>query len=199
MLSRDRGVLLMRIHCFVLGIVAVGLTVGRTMADDEEAAKLNDFLLREEPLTIVFRQIRESPPFGEPSRWYWSINSAGQGCLTIGSLKPTQQKMELSVEQMAAIRKTLCEEQFVSFKQSYGPLYSHGGWSTLTVIAGEHINKTVRFNSTWSWDSKSEQAALAERVPALRVWLAVTGVLDPDGRVLEERKNLAAALKAFQK
>jgi hypothetical protein len=38
----------------------------------------------------------------------------------------------LSAEQMASIRDTLRNERFVELKDSYGPLYVHGGWSTLT-------------------------------------------------------------------
>jgi hypothetical protein len=191
----------MRLRSLILAIIALALSVSRLMADDQEAVKLNDILLRDEPLTIVFRQLRESTGPDMPRRWYWSINSAGQGSLTINfmNLKPTQRKVDLSGEQMAAIRKTLLAERFVSFKESYGPLYLHGGWSTLTVIAGEHINKTVRFNSTWSWASQKEHAALVENAPVVRVWLAITEVLDPDGKVFEERKILAAALKDLKK
>ena len=50
-------------------------------------------------------------------------------------------------------RSSLHRDRFarvVGLEDAYGPLVLHGGWSTLAVIAGEHINKSIRFNSTWT-------------------------------------------------
>lgn len=135
-----------------------------------------------------------------PWRWYWSINSAGEGELTINfPLKPTRRKVALSAEQMATIRKSLRDERFFELKDQYGPGIIHGGWSTLTVIAGEHINKTIRYNSVGSWGTEREKAILAEAAPAARVWLTISDILDPDTKIFDERKELASAVMKLNK
>jgi hypothetical protein len=183
-------------------ILFLSVTVGLLAAGDKRpvvSAKVADRLLRDEPLTIVFRRISEGGRLDAPWRWSWSINSAGEGELTITSIKSTRRKVVLCAEQMAAIRKTLRDEQFVELKDAYGPVYIHGGWDTLTVIAGEHINKTVRYSSIWSWSTDRKKGTLTEAAPAARVWLKVTGIVDPDGKIFKEQKELAAALKALKK
>jgi hypothetical protein len=161
----------------------------------EISADAADDLLRDEPLTIVFRRIREHT-LG-PWRWCWSINSAGDGELIISSMKPdVQRKMAVSRDQLATIRQSLRAERFVALKDSYGPLYIHGGWDTLTVIAGENINKSVRYNSVWSWAKEAD--TLTRAAQAARVWLTVVEILDPDGTVFGERKELASAVEALK-
>jgi len=88
-----------------------------------------------------------------------------------GSPKERRVNKKFSAQQMASIRQTLCDERFVDLEDAYGPLVIHGGWSTLTVIAGEHINKRIRFNSTWTWATSKEKDELAKAAPALRIWL----------------------------
>jgi hypothetical protein len=100
---------------------------------------------------------------------------------------------------MASIRQTLCDERFVDLGDAYGPLVIHGGWSTLTVIAGEHINKRIHFSSTWTWATSKEKDELAMAGPALRIWLRMCEVVDPDGEVFKERKGVPEALKGIQK
>ena len=162
--------------------------------DKPDLAAAADELLRDEPMTIVFRRLNGHGL--DPWRWYWSINSAGDGELTINSI-PVRRKLALSAEQMAAIRHALRAERFVTLKDSYGPSYVDQGWDTLTVIAGEHINKSVRFNSVWRW--AKERKTLDDAVPAARIWLTVVEILDPDGNVFTERKELAAAILALKR
>ena len=161
---------------------------------------LEDKDLRDEPLTIVFRRFRELPPANETSRWYWSINSAGEAELTTrGGPKPSAQKVSFSAERVAAVREALRAERFAAFKDDYGPLVVHGGWDTLTVVCGDRINKTVRFNSVWSWAVGPRKDKFAEAAPALRVWVQVAELVDPDGKVFSERKDLATALKELKR
>jgi hypothetical protein len=168
-----------------------------------------DRILEEEPLTIVFRKVSERGVFdGSPDTWNWSINSAGEGELTIDFTanlakrvlpKTTRQAFKLSAGQMTAIRKVLRQERFAQLKKEYGPWVIHGGWSTLTIIAGEHLNKTVRFGSVWTWASSSEKDKLAQRAAAARVWIKICEAVDPEGKVFRETKNLAKAVRAVKK
>ncbi len=61
------------------------------------------------------------------------------------------------------------------------------------------INKRIRFNSTWTWATSKQRDELAKAAPALRIWLTMCEVVDPDGDVFKERKGMAEALKAIQK
>ena len=54
-------------------------------------------------------------------------------------------KKKFSAQQMASVRQTLCDERFVELEDGFGPLVIHGGWSALTEIASEHINRSIRF------------------------------------------------------
>jgi hypothetical protein len=186
-----------------IAILVVGVSVQNLAAQDKAEPippALVDTFLRDEPITIVFRRIREHPLLGETWRWYWSINSAGEAEMsTENSQKSTRKKQSFSVEKMGAVRKTLHDERFMEFKEEYGPVYIHGGWSTLTVIVGDRINKTVRFNSTWGWDTPNQKKTLAEAAPAARVWLKVVEMVDPEATIFTERKDMAAALKALKK
>jgi hypothetical protein len=186
----------------LVATLALAVCAGALALGEERqslAPGVADGLLRDEPLTIVFRRILEDPPLGAPWRWSWSVNSAGQAELTISRFpNPMQRKMEFSAKQMAGIRQVLRHEHFVELKDSYGPLVIHGGWSTLTVIAGEHINKTVRYNST-NWVNNWGMDKLAEAAPALRVWLKMSEIVDPEGKVFQERTDLAQLLKALKK
>jgi hypothetical protein len=171
--------------------------------------ELADDLLASEPLTIVFRHVSERGAFdGTADAWTWSINSAGQGELTthlsanLAKLTPataTRQAFRLSASQMAALRKTLREQRFAHLKDEYGPWVLHGGWSTLTVISGGHINKTVRFRFVWGWANPEEKDRLAGRAPAARVWLKVCEVVDPEGRICGPTKEFAEALRALDR
>jgi hypothetical protein len=189
----------------LLGYVGIITATDRETTLSQEAA---DAVLRDEPLTIAFRQVAEMVPMqGLPDSWCWSINSAGQAERTISHTanlreltprKQTRQKMEFSTKQMAAIRQALREERFFSFKENYGPVYIHGGWAKLTVVAGQWT-KTVRYSSSGSWASAWERPKLAEAAPAVRVWLKMCEVVDPGGKVFEERQKVAEAIQALKK
>jgi hypothetical protein len=182
-------------------LVLATLSVGALSARDEHqdpGRGIDNDLLRDEPLTIVFRRICEDAPYGRPWRWYWSINSGGRGELTISCLgEPTRRKVEFSAEQWASLRQALSDSHFTKLKESYGPLVIHGGWDTLTVVAGEHINKTVRFNSTYTWPA-AKKRELTAAAPALRVWLKAAEMVDPEGTIFDERRDVAKALKALK-
>jgi len=66
-------------------------------------------------------------------------------------------------------------------------------------IFGRLIRGVIRFNSTWTWATSKEKDELAKAAPALRIWLRMCEVVDPDGEVFKERKGMAEALKAIQK
>jgi hypothetical protein len=182
-----------------------------TEEERERVAAVGNLLLKDGPLTIVFQQWRMPGREGAPYDWCWSINSAGEGELTVRTsfkLRPltkektTRQKLVLSGKQLAAIRKVFREERLFNLKGEYGPPIFHGGWSTLTVVVGEHV-KQVHFLSSWSWVSHWERDKdthkLADMAPAVRIWLAVCEAVDPDGKVLEERKEVAKVIAGLKK
>ena len=68
--------------------------------------------------------------------------------------------------------------------------------SLLKVIDGEHINKSIRFNSTWTWATSKEKDELAKAAPALRIWPMMCEVVDPDGEVFKERKGMAESTQS---
>jgi len=194
----------LRTWVFVLAALAVGVGVptdrgGRDVpaaaAADPKKSDLpteRPDLIGDEPLTIVFR--RSVPKGHFMGHWNWSINSAGEAELT-GYGRP--RKVTLSADQMAAIRRCLRDEEFTSFKDSYGPFDMEGGEDTLTVIAGGDINKTVRFQSVWHW--AGDPPTLRKVASAARVWVAVVEFLDPDEKMFRERKTLAKALQSLKK
>jgi hypothetical protein len=183
---------------------------GSTEQEPRPTPATADFILEDAPLTIVFSKVTEAAVFnGQPNGWCWSINSAGQAELTVSitpnvakltSSKAIRKELKLSVQQMAAIRKSLRDGRFFHLKGDYGPCIIHGGWTTLTVVAGL-LTKSVRFHSSWAWvsDLKRERAALVEAAPAVRIWLKVCEVVDPDGKVFEERQEVAEVLRTLKK
>ncbi|MBX7105975.1 MAG: hypothetical protein K1X57_17970 [Gemmataceae bacterium] len=182
----------------VLALVTVVLT-----ADDRpkrHSEKVDDELLRNEPLTIVFRQLGGLPQPGKPSKREWSINSAGDGELTINHFPNVErQAIKIPADKLASFRQVLRDEKFLQLQDGYGRHFIDGGWCTLTVIAGEHINKTIRFYDVWGWTKGWEPGKLAEAAPAGRVWLRIAEIVDPDAKVLTEQKDLATAIKALTK
>jgi hypothetical protein len=186
----------------IIVLVLAPLSVGALAARDkprDPGRGMDDERFRDEPLTIVFRRRNEGVVYGHPYEWYWSINSGGQGELTIWRLgEPTRRKVEFTAEQFANLRQALRDEHFTKLKESYGPPVVHGGCDTLIVLAGDHINKTVRFYSSGSWP-KMHKRELTEAAPALRVWLKAAEMVDPQGTIFEERREVAKALKALKK
>jgi hypothetical protein len=191
---------------WLLGIPAFFLTVvcGIAAPDNEKelSAEAGQANLEDAPLTIVFRKLHESPRYGAAYRWCWSINSAGQGQLTIDNwinlrpltpVKTTRQKLELSAKQLVAIREVLLKERFFHLKNEYGPHVIHGGWSTLTVVAGDHV-KQVRYCSSWGWTSLWKREKMVDAAPAVRIWVKVCEAVDPDTKVFPERKDVAKVL-----
>ncbi len=159
----ERGVILMRrivqLAMLILALFAVFLAVGDACIGASEndlrpSPEVADSILEHVPLTIVFDKVIESPAFnGRPYGWCWSINSGGQAELTISTtaiegkfklmrLKSIRKELRLTVDQMASIRKALRDARFFQLNKEYGPVYVHGGWSTLTVVAGR-LSKSV--------------------------------------------------------
>jgi hypothetical protein len=103
-----------RLICAVVMLIvgAVGLS-----ADDKsnrQSDRIDDELISKEPLTIVFRQLAGFPPPGKPSKWEWSINSAGDAELTIDIFpNVVRQKINLPAEKLATFRQVLRDEKFL--------------------------------------------------------------------------------------
>jgi hypothetical protein len=196
----------------LLGISAcllAGLGAGATCAQKRgESPVAAERSLRDAPLTIIFRKVSEDPAPGLPSSRCWSINSAGQGQLTVEfsptlrqpnpGPRTTREEFKLSPKTMAALRRALRDARFYHLDQpdGYGPIVVHGGWTTLTVAAGDHV-KQVRFNALRLWGSRSARDEMAEAAPAVRVWVKVCAALDPDGKVFPERADVAKAVASL--
>jgi hypothetical protein len=189
-----------RLMLVAVAASGTGLLLHAQDNSSRSADPLADQALRDEPLTILFCRHSGYPTPGRPSRWEWSINSAGDAELTaVGLPKIERSKFAIPAGRAAAFRRVLCEERYTSLKREYGPLVLHGGSDTLTVLVGGHVNKSVRFESVWSWADETWKSKLAESAPAARVWLAAAGMVDPDAKVLTEQKGLTAALEALKK
>ncbi|QDU19851.1 hypothetical protein ETAA1_17890 [Urbifossiella limnaea] len=187
----------------MLAVIAASTAALALPVQDEAthpADALDDQALRDEPLTILFCRHGGYPTPGRPYRWVWSINSGGDGELTTGSHpKAERSRFTVPAGRAGSFRQVLRQERYPTLRREYGPLALHGGWDTLTVLAGEHVNRTVRFESVGAWAEEEGRGKLAELAPAARVWLAAAGMLDPDAKVLTEQKGLAAALDALKK
>lgn len=124
------------------------------------------------PITVV---ASTSGRFLAADSWYASINSAGQGQLTI--LDPGGEKtaaFDVSQEQLEALRDLLEETRFFELDEdAYGELVSDGSEETLTIVAGFQA-KTVRIRYLMNW-VHSDPEKLREPARALRVWTAVRG------------------------
>ena len=113
--------------------------------------------------------------FVEVEPWCVSINSAGQGHLTI--LDPGGEKtasFEVSQEHLEALRDLLEETRFFELADdAYGELVPDSSENTLTVVAGSQA-KTVRIRYLMNW-VHSDPEKLREPARALRVWMVVRG------------------------
>jgi hypothetical protein len=195
----------------VFVLFAVFLTVGDAgtgapQDDLKPSPAVADHILEDAPLTIVFDKVDEAVPFnGLPCGWCWSINSAGQAELTVSITanvstrtprKSIRKGERLSADQMASIRKALRDSRFFHLQKEYGPVYEHGGWTTLTVIAGK-LSKSVTYCSSWGWSSyfKEKPAEFRKAAPAIRLWLKVCEAVDPGGKVFEEKKAVAELVR----
>jgi hypothetical protein len=157
----------------------------------------DDALLQEEPLTFV---LGFAAPHGTAPFYCWSLNSAGQGELTIRTgRKATRQKLEVSADQIASLKKTLVEGRLLELKEDYGPRVMHGAWYTLTVVVGQHRVKVVRFHDMDLVVSRFDKARWAESASAFRIWSKVVELVDPKYEVIPERKQLAAELDRLKK
>jgi hypothetical protein len=188
--------------CLLTTAISLAGVIDASCSQDDRGGlspETADSILKSEPLTIVFQKTIEDPTYSGPYEWCFSINSAGQTELTMSLLDGlTKRKFEISATKLAAIRKCLRDEKFVELKNSYGKSVLHGGWSTITVIAGEHVKKTVRYNSTYAWASRLEQGKLNEAMPALRVWLKICEAVDPEASAFPERRPIVKSLEAMK-
>jgi hypothetical protein len=216
----ERGVILMRRIvelAMLLALFAVFLMVGDACIGASEnglrpSPEVADSILEHVPLTIVFDKVIEFPAFnGRPYGWCWSINSAGQAELTISTTaiegkfklmrpKSIRKELRLSADQMASIRKALRDARFFQLNKEYGPVYVHGGRSTLTVVAGR-LSKSVTYCSSWGWASyfKEKRAEFRKAAPAIRLWLKICEAVDSDGKVFEEQKAVADLMQSMTK
>lgn len=192
-------------------IILLMLTCARGFSSENDSGftpELADAILKDEPLTIVFRKVIEEIRFdGKPNGWCWSFNSAGQAELTI-ELSPNlpmltakqkeRKKLELPPKKMDEIRQVLRDAQFFHLKDDFGPHVVHGGWDTLTVVAGEHA-KTIRFHSVGNWPEKGKKSLSEKSIPAARVWLKMVEVVDPEGKIFAEKASVAKSLRELKK
>jgi len=96
------------------------------------------------PITI---SVSEIGLFAQGSPWYLSINSAGQGELTLLSFpKWIKQKFEVSEKNWLVVRDTLRNEQFFQLADEQGARFPDFPITTISVTVGD-LNKTIKFYS----------------------------------------------------
>jgi hypothetical protein len=117
------------------------------------------------PLTISM-----SEDHGLSRGWYFSVNSAGDGQLTIPEFQgDIVQPVKVSPDQLKDLRDLLISEQFFALNADYGELVPDGGSQSLTITAGDR-SRTVRIHFLGNWLADRNTAKLQEPARALRVW-----------------------------
>jgi hypothetical protein len=98
------------------------------------------------PLTILM-----SEDFGLRPGFYFSVNSAGDGEVTILD-HPTNivQQVKVTPAQLKELRDILVNEYFFNLNDDYGELVPDGGTQSLTIGVGDYF-KTVRIHFLGNW------------------------------------------------
>jgi hypothetical protein len=128
-----------------------------------------DAAIQNLPLTISL-----SEEVGLGGSWYFSVNSAGDGELTINYPKNVIQSVKVSPIQLDELRELLIHEKFFELRDEYGEHVPDGGSQTLTISVGES-SKTIRIYFLANWVAGGEKAKLLEPARALRVWMLIRG------------------------
>jgi len=108
------------------------------------------------------------------TRWDASINSAGEGQITIRARgKLVRKPIRISPEQLAALRNVLAQHHFFDLKKKeFGGWIPDGGHTkTLTIVKGSQA-KTIKIGLLYA-EEKTRPAPETYRV--LRVWNLVRG------------------------
>jgi len=128
-----------------------------------------DAAIKELPLTISM-----SEEVGQGGSWYFSVNSAGDGELTISYPEKLVQPVKVSATQLNELRELLIHEKFFELREEYGEHVFDSGSQTLTISVGEW-SQTVRILFLGNWVAGGEKAKLLEPARALRVWMLIRG------------------------
>jgi hypothetical protein len=148
------------------------------------------------PLTISM-----SEDHGMTPGWYFSVNSAGDGEMTILD-EPNNivQPVKVTAAQLKELKDLLVHEQFFALNEDYGQLVPDGGTQSLTINVGDR-SKTVRIHFLGNWMSDHDTAKLRDPARALRVWMLIRSWFShpeaPDSRKYDQR--VLDAVKATQK
>jgi hypothetical protein len=119
------------------------------------------------PITISLSQ-----DYGLSPGWYFSVNSAGEGQMTIPDEPDVVQSVKVSKPQLKQLRDLLVREQFFTLEDQYGELVPDGGMQTLTINVGEWT-KTVRLHYLGNWIGDGDTAKLRDPARAVRVWMLI--------------------------
>jgi hypothetical protein len=143
-------------------------TVPRPPATTYANGPPSDALIQMLPLTISM-----SEDYGLSPGWYFSVNSAGDGEMTILD-EPSNiaQPVKVTAAQLQELKDILVREQFFTLNEDYGELVPDGGTQSLTINVGEWT-KTVRIHFLGNWLSDHDTAKLREPARALRVWVLI--------------------------
>lgn len=190
-------------HRFMIMAALFVMSVPANGKDRELTPERADSILADEPLTLVVRNVGHYPSPGQPLGWTFSINSAGAGELTIDyghgapvAGKPSRQKIEVTVDKMAAIRKALRDERYFHLAEVDGLVPLHAGWTTLTATTGPLTAIKTFESPSWSgWTGDQQKAA----APAMRIFLAVCDAVDPDGKVFTELPKVRKVIRDLKK
>lgn len=147
---------------------------------EERKPTVTEWQVQHYPITVSASCLGYFGP--KPSGWYLSVNSAGQGELTLQDGKDTRRLFKVSPEQLRAIQKAILDEKFFDLSEDYGDLVVDGSTRTLTICVGQLV-KTVRVHYLMN-GGKGDPATLREAVRALRVimlvrsWISDTDAID---------------------
>ncbi|OHB65939.1 MAG: hypothetical protein A2V70_19055 [Planctomycetes bacterium RBG_13_63_9] len=153
--------------CLAGGLVGLACTVGAVFADGGARA-----LRQEDPITIAASTVGD---FSRGYSWYVSINSAGEGQLTVRTPgRAVRQSFAVSEEQLDVLRDAVANERFFDLDSEYGQTVPDGSTKTLTIIVGNR-SKTVLVRYLMNWAQPGHQKQLSEPARALRVWMVLRG------------------------
>ena len=158
---------LLAVTCFALAI-GWWWTVPRPPAYIFSNRPPTDAAIQSWPLTISM-----SEDSGWSPGWYFSVNSAGNGEMTIPD-EPADitQAVKVSPAQLEELKGLLVREQFFALNEDYGQLVSDGGTQSLTITVGDRTH-TVRIHFLGNWVAAHDTEKLQQPARALRVWMLI--------------------------
>lgn len=159
----------------LLAVTCIALAIGWWSTVEPPAIIKNtdgpptDAAIRQLPISIAASEVGD---FASGYSWYLSLNSAGDGEMTIlDAPSNTVVPVEVTAAQLQALKELSIQERFFALDDQFGEIVPDGGVQSITISVGEWT-KTVRIHFLGNW-LNYDRAKLPEPARALRVWMLI--------------------------